>query len=71
MIRDSVKNFMLLNLYAYMFVIISFFGYLFRDKPFHWIGILFIALWTVIYNYVIKYKHDPGVVAVLERFHIF
>ena len=70
-IRDSVKNFLLVNLYAYMFVIISFFGYLFRDKPFYWIGILLIILWTVIYKYVYKYRNDPGVKALLEKFSIF
>ena len=54
-----------------MFVIISFFGYLFRDKPFYWIGILLIILWTVIYKYVYKYRNDPGVKALLEKFSIF
>ena len=54
-----------------MFVIISFFGYLFRDKPFYWIGILLIILWTVIYKYVYKYRNDPGVKALLEKFYIF
>ncbi len=70
-IRESVKNFMLLNLYVYMLVIMSFFGFLFRDKPFYWIGILLIILWTVIYIYVSKYKNNAGVKAILEKFYIF
>lgn len=50
-IRNNVKNFILMNLYFYMAVIISFFSLKFSDKNFEWFGIVLMLLWTALYYY--------------------
>ena len=48
-IRNSVKNFMLGNIFVYMFVMVSFFGYKFPEMPFYWIGIAITIVWAGLY----------------------
>ena len=50
-IRNNVKNFILMNLYFYMAVIISFFSLKFSDKNFEKFGIALMLLWTALYYY--------------------
>lgn len=51
-IRGSVKNFMLGNIFVYMFVMVSFFGYKFPEMPFYWIGIVITIVWAILYYIV-------------------
>ena len=55
-IKKSVKNFMLFNLYFYMFVLVSFFTLKFPSSFFWWLGFIFIVLWTVFYK-VVKHRY--------------
>jgi calcium permeable stress-gated cation channel len=53
-IRQLVKSFMLFNIFLYMFVMVSFYGYKFADSAYYWLGIIITILWAGAYHYVVS-----------------
>jgi len=58
-IKQSVRQFMLFNIFLYAAVMISFFGYKYPFSPYYWLGIIFTILWGVAYWYIRKHWDSP------------
>lgn len=70
-IRTSVKNFMLGNIFVYMFVMVSFFGYKFPEMPFYWIGIAITIAWAALYYAVASNQQNEVVQDIMVRIGVF
>ena len=60
-VRHMVKSFMLFNIFLYMFVMVSFYGYKFPESPYYWIGIIVTILWAGAYHYIVSNSSDEQV----------
>lgn len=69
-VRNLVKSFMLFNIFLYMFVMVSFYGYKFPESPYYWVGIIITILWAGAYHYIVSNSSDETVQNLLYQLNI-